>query len=318
MKIETIKLYENRDDVTLTTYVLDNSSEMLNGKARPAVLICPGGAYISCSDREGEPVAMAFAAMGYHTFVLRYSVYGEKAFAMRFKGMEADPSKNYPVPMQEIGQAMMIIKEHAQKWYVDKNKIAICGFSAGAHNCAMYATNWHRPVITEHFGKDKEVFRPVACILGYCLSDYVFMKESTFANPMDKEFFNGSNTAFLGTPTPSDELLVKVSPARNVTENTPPIFLWATSEDSLVPVQHSIRMAHALADQHIPFEMHIFEEGPHGLAVATHASAMSKSQIYPDAAKWVGLADAWLNKRFAFDLPELTAFEEAMQNGTLF
>ena len=77
MKSEVIYLYKDRTDVTLTTYVLDDSREMLNGGKRPAVLICPGGAYLSCSDREGEPVAMAFAAMGYHAFVLRYSTYGE-------------------------------------------------------------------------------------------------------------------------------------------------------------------------------------------------------------------------------------------------
>ena len=87
MDVQVIKLYENRDDVTLTTYVLADSKEMLNGKARPAVLICPGGAYISCSDREAEPVAMAFAAMGYHAFVLRYSVYGEQVFATGFDKM---------------------------------------------------------------------------------------------------------------------------------------------------------------------------------------------------------------------------------------
>ena len=73
MKTEVIKLYENREDVTLTTYVLQDSPEMLAGKSRPAILICPGGGYMSCSDREAEPIAMKFASMGYHTFVLRYS-----------------------------------------------------------------------------------------------------------------------------------------------------------------------------------------------------------------------------------------------------
>ncbi len=73
---KTIQLYANRPDVTLTTYVLADSPELLNGKVRPAVLVCPGGAYLNCSDREAEPVALRFAAMGYHAFVLRYSTYG--------------------------------------------------------------------------------------------------------------------------------------------------------------------------------------------------------------------------------------------------
>jgi len=80
MRIEKIKLYENREDVTLTTYVLEDSHEMLNGKKRPAILVCPGGAYAFCSDREAEPVALKYASMGYHAFVLRYSVYNKGQF----------------------------------------------------------------------------------------------------------------------------------------------------------------------------------------------------------------------------------------------
>lgn len=306
MKLETIKLYEDRDDVTLTTYLISDSREMLKGKYRPAVLICPGGAYFSCSDREGEPVALAFAAMGYHAFVLRYSVYGEDAFANGFKDMKVKKECQHPMPMREIGHAMMIIKEHHKEWYVDPDRVAICGFSAGGHNCAMYAVNWHREVITKYFNKDKEIFRPAACILGYCLSDYMYMKN----NNTDKAFFDASNTAFLGTPDPTDEMLEMVSPDRHVDENTPPVFLWATAEDDLVPVQHSIRMAHALADHKVPFEMHIFEKGPHGLSLGTQACAESQSQIYEDASKWISLADAWLKKRFSLNLPQYSAFEE--------
>ena len=64
MRTETIRLYEGREDVTLTTYLLDDSPELLKGGARPAIVICPGGAYLNCSDREAEPVALRFAAMG--------------------------------------------------------------------------------------------------------------------------------------------------------------------------------------------------------------------------------------------------------------
>lgn len=77
MKTEVIRLYEDRNDVTLTTYVLMDSPELLAGKRRLAVLICPGGGYFNCSDREAEPVVMKFASMGYHAFVLRYSTYCE-------------------------------------------------------------------------------------------------------------------------------------------------------------------------------------------------------------------------------------------------
>ncbi len=77
MLVNKLCLYESRDDVFLTTYILDDSVELYNGIARPAVLICPGGGYMSCSTREAEPVALRFASMGYHAFVLNYSVYRE-------------------------------------------------------------------------------------------------------------------------------------------------------------------------------------------------------------------------------------------------
>ena len=137
---EKIKLWEGREDVTLTTYVLDDSPEMLKGKKRPAVIVCPGGAYLSCSDREGEPIAMRFASMGYHAFVLRYSVYSENKGGMMFgaqKDPEPKPWLNHPAPMRDIACAMLEIRKHADEWLVDMDKIAICGFSAGAHNCAM-------------------------------------------------------------------------------------------------------------------------------------------------------------------------------------
>ena len=111
----------------------------------------------------------------------------------------------------------------------------------------------------------------------------------------------------------SEEKLKEVSPALNVTEDTPPTFLWATAADGLVPVQHSLRMAHALADHKIPFELHVFEEGDHGLSVASQASAMSKTQMDANAVKWVELAECWLAKRFALDLPEKTEFEMMME-----
>ena len=214
---------------------------------------------------------------------------------------------------------MLEIRAHADEWLVDVDRIAVCGFSAGAHNSAMYATNWHKPVISEYFGKPAEDFRPAACILGYTLSDYIYMKQEAgnSDDPMAAGLFSVSKVALLGTPDASDEMLREVSPARSVTEHTPPTFLWATSEDTLVPVQHTLLMAKALADKKIPFEVHVFESGPHGLATATQASADALSNTDADAAKWVGLCSAWLMKRFALKLPKYTAWQLAMMEGKL-
>ncbi|MCD7885544.1 MAG: alpha/beta hydrolase [Lachnospiraceae bacterium] len=318
MLVTEFKLYENREDVTLTAYVLAEKGELRGQGLRPAVLICPGGGYFNCSDREAEPVALAFAAMGYHAFVLRYSTYmeGAEGFVDLFSDFEVKEHLTHPAPVREIGMAMLLIREHARDWMVDMDRVAVCGFSAGAHNSAMYGVYWDKPLITDFLGVEKEAIRPAALILGYTLSDYILLRDSE-KNELDEAFFRGSVKAFTGEAQPSEEKLIEVSPARLVSEMTPPAFLWATAADGMVPVQHSLRMAHALADHHVPFELHVFEEGDHGMSVATQASSVAKSQMNADAAKWIGLADAWLKKRFALDLPEKTAFEEAMQNGSI-
>lgn len=143
------------------------------------------------------------------------------------------------------------------------SRMQFADFPPGSHNTAMYGVYWDKPIITDTLHTTKEMIRPAALILGYTLSDYIYMKEAAGASsdPMAEGLFAASNTAFLGTANPDEEKLLAVSPARLVTKNTPPTFLWATAADDLVPVQHSIRMAHALADHQVPFEMHIFEEG---------------------------------------------------------
>ncbi|WMC93319.1 alpha/beta hydrolase [Kineothrix sp. MB12-C1] len=301
MKSETMKLYDDRNDVTLTSYILEDSPELLDGKSRPGIIICPGGAYLNCSDREAEPVALRFAAMGYHAFVLRYSVYYEG------KGGMPDMSETlqrkthciHPSPMREIGKAMLMVTSRAKEWLLDTRRIVICGFSAGAHNCAMYAVNWDKPVITDYFGEGKEHFRPAAVILGYPLTDYYYMRDVVRDNPTAAGFFAASNTAFLGMAEVTDELFEEVSPVYHVTENTPPMFIWSTASDDLLPIQHSIRMAHALADCNIPFALHIFEEGAHGLSLANQTTSKVASQINEDVAQWINLAEKWLQKRFA-------------------
>lgn len=299
-----IQLYEDRADVTLTTYVLDDSPEMLDGGYRPAVLVCPGGAYLGCSDREAEPVALRFAAMGYHAFVLRYSTYfGGQFGADPFTEVSAvNPRSVHPGPVRDIGKAFLMIREHADDWLVDMDKITICGFSAGGHNCAMYAVYWDKPLISDHFGVDALWLKPAAAILGYALTDYHLMFGRVL-DPLAQEISNAASIAFLGTTSPTDIFLDEVSPAKHVSSNTPPTFIWTTMADELVPAEHSTRMANALAAAGVPCEIHLFEEGKHGLSLADQSSAGSLLDIEAEAAQWIVRAEAWLKKRFALDLP---------------
>lgn len=303
MLSNVIKLYEDRHDVTLTTYVISDSPELLNGAARPAILICPGGAYLGCTDREAEPVALRFAAMGYHAFVLRYSVFFQGKKVARTPGVKHERKEHsvHPNPIRDIAKAMLIIRENEEEWKIDTEKIALCGFSAGAHNCAMYSVYWNTPLIYEYFHSEPEIFKPAATILGYTLSDYFLMKDCS-REGMAKEIFELSNLALAGSQNPDDTTLNSISPALHVTDNTPPMYLWATSEDSSVPVEHTLRMATALSRKKIPFEVHVFETGDHGLSLANQASAGDIAQINADAANWIPMAENWLKKRFALKL----------------
>ena len=308
MLVQKLLLYPDREDVSLTTYVQEDSPDLLNGKCRPAILICPGGGYFNCSDREAEPIALRFASMGYQAFVLRYSTYCEGgAFPNIAAELPEKKRDQHPAPVQDVGKAMRLICENAESWKVDTARIAVCGFSAGGHNAAMYATRWHL---------DPANPRPAAAILCYPLTDYVYKRDSDFKRDGHvRMFFRASDEAYLGTAAPSDELLHEVSPALQVSEHTPPCFLWATSADELVPVSHSLRMAEALAEANIPFELHIFEQGKHGMGLANQATAQAWSDCSADAAVWPELAEKWLQKRFALPLPEKSPFELMLESG---
>ena len=317
MQTETIRLYENRNDVTLTSYILNNSPRLSGGKKRPAILICPGGGYLNCSEREAEPVAMRFAAMGYNAIVLRYSTYfkGEDRMVKPGEKLEINPDSVYPSSMRDIGKAFLYIHSRADEWFIDMNKIVLCGFSAGAHNCAMFAVNWNKPVIHEFFGESPELFKPAAAILGYGIYNYNIMMENkkNRKNPFAAALDNAANIAYFGTAEPEQKALDEASPALNITADTPPCFLWATSEDDLVPVVNSCEMAAALASASIPFEIHVYEKGPHGLALSDQASAESRMDLNAIASQWVGAAEKWLEHRFALSLRDKPAWMEMME-----
>lgn len=308
MIYENIKLSEENDKVELRTYVIDPNLVMIGKHLRPAVLVLGGGAYFSVSDPEGEPVALAFNAMGYHAFCLKYSTYGADAYLKGLENLDRREKTEHPAPIRDVARAILYIKDHAEEWNVDPDRIAVCGFSAGGHNAAMYVTNWNQPVLTDYFKRPAEDFRVAAGILCYPLTDYNYMKNAVKQGITDSASFEASNIAFLGCPNPMDDTLTEVSPAQHVTKNTPPCFIWTTSADRMVPPQNSLLMALALQNAEVPYELYISQDGDHGLSIANQLSAASKEQIRPDVNQWVGLVENWLIKRFAVDMPDTFSF----------
>ena len=264
MKSETVRIGE----ATLTTYVHHISDNPAHAP-RPAILVFPGGGYEFCYDGESEPIALAYLNAGLNAYILRYSC-KEKAA--------------YPQPLVEASRALAYIRRHAEEDNTDPTRVFCVGFSAGGHLAGLLATCWHREEIRRAAETVGEENRPTGVILSYAvLSGGQFRHAGTFCRACGKE-------------NPTEEERLYLSPAHNADGRTPPAFLWHTAEDGGVPVENSLHMAASLSAHKVPFEMHIFPHGGHGLCLATEETAKDESQILPDVAAWMQLSINWIRR----------------------
>lgn len=213
-----------------------------------------------------------------------------------------DPNEKsaYPQPLVDLAKAMLIVRENAGKWLVDTNKIAVCGFSAGGHLAASLGVHWQSGMLREKLNTDNEWLKPNAVILGYPLLDYQLMKEKVEEDPNEfaRGFWEISNKAVFGTPHPTEDQLLEVSPVKHVSVQTPATFIWHTADDALVYAENALNLATALARHKVPYELHVFESGVHGLSLSDETTAGNESHINEDCQVWFDLAAKWLNKRF--------------------
>ncbi len=279
MLSSAIPLREDTSQVYLEIYVLKDSPEFQTGIRRPAVILCPGGGYLMTSDREAEPVALRFLARGYHVFVLRYSV-----------------QTRFPEPMLDLARAILMVRARAGEWLVDPDQIALCGFSAGGHLAASLGVLWDKPLLYEPLGVSAEQIRPNALILGYPVIDLELV--ANFQMTREPEGTQvGIRDHILSTvlgPDPTPELCQQYRLDLQVSAATPPTFIWHTAQDELVFAQNALRFAIALAEHHVPYELHIFESGPHGLSLADETTAGEPRMINRESQVWIDLALAWL------------------------
>lgn len=255
----------------LVSYVPDNFEEIDLERTRPTVLICPGGGYMMCSEREGEPVALMLAAHGFNAFVLYYRT-GEGCG---------------PKPQEDIAHAMAYLREHAEQYHIRRNGIAVMGFSAGGHLACSLGVFWHRQAFCDQFGVIPEQVRPNAMVLCYPV-----ITAGEYAH-------RGSFCAYTGSEDLEKHQAYSLE--KLVDEHTPPAFLWHTMNDSIVPVENTLLLSRALSDNKIPAEVHIYPDGMHGLSLANHETTHPGEEyerlfIKPYCQNWIDHAIAWLKQ----------------------
>lgn len=267
LKIKLKEIHPLSEDATLDCFIIDNYEGFSKERKRPGLLIIPGGGYHSVCDREGEPVGLKFLGHDISVFVLKYKTKDLK----------------YPAQIIQALVALNVIRKNAKKWNLDENAIYTMGFSAGGHLCATLGTAY----------KEEEVLK----LLGYTYDD-VKVNGMILCYPVLtlKEFTHeGSKLNLIGD---DQELSEHLSIENRVNSKTPRTFIWYTYNDDVVPMENALIMANALRVNKIPFELHIYEEGPHGLSVSDETSAHDGDDYYinKDVSSWVNLCANWIKR----------------------
>ncbi len=270
MLYETVSMSDKYPEVTLTTYVYDDSGDMTPAP-RSAVVVCPGGGYKFLSEREAEPIVTRFLGAGFNVFLLRYSV-KEKA-------------KDHE-PLKQAAHAVAHVRKNAERYRIDPQRIFICGFSAGGHLAASCGILWNSPVLREEFaGEPEGINRPDGMILSYPV-----ITAGEYAH-------RGSIQNVSGNKDYGDAEIEEWSLERHVDPTTPPAFIWHTFEDKTVPIQNSLMLADALATSGVHFELHVFPVGVHGLSLANETVANGRAdRVIPYVQDWIDHACSFVEK----------------------
>ncbi len=245
----------DEDKPSITPYLAKSP----NGSA---VIVCPGGGYQHLAmDHEGVQIAKWLNSLGISAFVLQYRL---------------GPKYHHPAMIHDAQRAIRTVRTHASALHIHPDRIGIWGFSAGGHLASTAATHFDAGDPKAADPIDRAGSRPDFAILAYA----VISLNSEFAHVGSRDNLLGKNPA----PGLADEL----SNDQRVTAQTPPTFLFHTSDDPVVPVENSVRFYLALRKAGVPAEMHIFQHGPHGVGLAPTDATLSV---------WSGLLANWLRER---------------------
>jgi acetyl esterase/lipase len=206
-----------------------------------AMVICPGGGYGMLAPHEGHGYAVWLCQHGVTCFVLNYRL-GSHGY-------------RYPVEFEDVTRALRWVRAHAAEYHIDPQRLGIMGSSAGGHLAATLLTHFDAGNPQSSDVIERQSSRPDLGVLCYAVI--------TMTDPYVNQ---GSRFALLGKD-PSPKLLTLLSDELQVATNTPPCFLWSTFQDRAVPMENTMMFAEALRKHQVPFALHIYENGGHGMGL---------------------------------------------------
>lgn len=252
---------EPKDTPTLTPYWAENPTGA-------CMIVCPGGGYRNLAKHEGEPFAQWLNSLGISAFVLKYRLY---------------PGGYHQQQISlDAARAVRMVRTNAARWELDPKRIGIIGSSAGGHLAAVLSTQF------DDGKKAADVVelassRPDLTVLCY---GFILFDQRTMTDPQRRE-------EALGKDVP-DEVALRFAPARNVRANTPPCFIWQTVEDDKVVVENALTFATALRTANVPFDLHLYEKGKHGIGLGLGGKPFAvDATLHP----WTRDCAFWLRER---------------------
>jgi acetyl esterase/lipase len=228
--------HSTNDIPTLTPYLLDSANA-----TGAAMVICPGGGYGMLAPHEGNDYALWLNQHGVTCFVLKYRL-GSSGY-------------RHPAMLNDAARAIRWARAHADDYKIDPHRVGIMGSSAGGHLASTLLTHFDFGDTNSADVIERQSSRPDIGILCYPV-----ITMGGFTHQGSKDNLLGKN--------PPPELVKLLSNELQVTTNTPPCFIWTTFEDTVVPMENSLMFAEALRKNHVPFDLHIYQKGGHGMGLA--------------------------------------------------
>ncbi|MEG0229660.1 MAG: alpha/beta hydrolase [Oscillospiraceae bacterium] len=256
---------------TAQGYFIENSPEIHLERKRHLAIICPGGGYEMTSDREAEPIALKYLSHDISCVVLRYSV---------------SPNR-FPDSLCELASCVAFFRKNHETYGINPNKICLIGGSAGGHLAASLGVFWHEKFLNDLLNTNSEDIKPNTLILSYpVISSAEYAHQGSFIALLGEDFQNKKEFLSL---------------EKRVNEKTPRTFLWHTADDDYVPVENTFLFASALSKYKIPFEVHVYPTGIHGLATASYMTGNYPQINIPHCQDWIEKSIEFLKGKTSFE-----------------